>query len=442
MVDNCIFLSQKVRIMPNASQRKIIDDLIARARFIHNFAIKRFNDVIEKTGEVLNSDNLRNYYLAHRNEYEFLKGTFSTLENQVFKDIQKKIKINIYTLKKKKLNFKSVNNGGQSFYLSLKEFNIKEFPYKKHHYLQFDTLPSPIKIQNKMRFPTGIPLSVVIKKEYDKYYAGITFKLKREDYINSLTYKVEDTNKAIGIDLGAKQYITTSCGLNIECDRPLSKLLKREEFLNRALNRKVHPLCKGDTTPKSKNYIKYSKKLGKLHKKIHNIRQDNLNKISTFLVKNFGAICMEDLELQDLVKKKSFARLSHDLSFAELKNKIQYKGNFLGRTVVIADRFFPSSKRCVKCGHINSELKITDRIYRCEKCGFEIDRDFNAACNLFKYMKNITGWGTSKLTVDEINKLKADCEKYKIIHNFQPSVSNIKIPKTISEPSVQLDLTA
>ena len=64
MVDNCIFLSQKVRIMPNASQRKIIDDLIARARFIHNFAIKRFNDVIEKTGEILNSDNLRNYYLV------------------------------------------------------------------------------------------------------------------------------------------------------------------------------------------------------------------------------------------------------------------------------------------------------------------------------------------------------------------------------------------
>ena len=293
-----------------------------------------------------------------------------------------------------------------------------------------------------MRFPTGIPLSVVIKKEYDKYYAGITFKLKREDYINSLTYKVEDTNKAIGIDLGAKQYITTSCGLNIEADRPLSKLLKREAFLNRALNRKVHPLCKGDTTPKSKNYIKYSKKLGKLHKKIRNIRQDNLNKISTLLVKNFGAICMEDLELQDLVKKRSFARLSQDLSFAELKNKIQYKGNFLGRTVVIADRFFPSSKRCVKCGHINSELKITDRIYRCEKCGFEINRDLNAACNLFKYMKNITGWGTSKLTVDEMNKLKADCEKYKIIHNFQPSVSNIKMPKTISEPSVQLDFTA
>ena len=64
MVDNCIFLSQKVRIMPNASQRKIIDDLIARARFIHNFAIQRFNDVIEKTGEILNSDNLRNYYLV------------------------------------------------------------------------------------------------------------------------------------------------------------------------------------------------------------------------------------------------------------------------------------------------------------------------------------------------------------------------------------------
>ena len=151
---------------------------------------------------------------------------------------------------------------------------------------------------------------------------------------------------------------------------------------------------------------------------------------------------MEDLELQDLVKKRSFARLSQDLSFGDLRDKIQYKGNLLGRTVVIADRFFPSSKRCVKCGHINSELKITDRIYRCEKCGFEIDRDLNAACNLFKYMKNITGWGTSKLTVDEMNKLKADCEKYKIIHNFQPSVSNIKMPKTISEPSVQLDFTA
>ena len=98
-----------------------------------------------------------------------------------------------------------------------------------------------------------------------------------------------------------------------------------------------------------------------------------------------------------------------------MKNKCNSIPN---RIFVEADRFFPSSKRCIKCGNIKGDLNLNDRVYHCDSCGIAIDRDFNAACNLFKYMKNKIGFGTSKLTIAEKDKIINDCIKNDINYSF------------------------
>ena len=181
----------------------------------------------------------------------------------------------------------------------------------------------------------------------------------------------------------------------------------------------MHPRFKGDPTLKSNNYIKQTFKIASLHKRIKETRNDYLNKVASFLSRNFSAICMENLDIKEMQQKKAIAKAENDLAFFELEKKIKFKSDLFKHAFVLADRYYPSSKRCVKCGSIKEELSLKDRVYRCPSCGFEIDRDFNAACNLFKYMKKQIGWGTSKFTPIELDKLVNDCIKNKIVYYFQ-----------------------
>lgn len=173
------------------------------------------------------------------------------------------------------------------------------------------------------------------------------------------------------------------------------------------------------TYKKSNNYLKMQQKLAKFYLKALNKRENYSNKVTSVLVRNFDGICMEDLEIDNLMQKKFFSRKNNDIGFNNLKVLIKNKCNSIAdRVFVEAGKFYPSSKRCVKCGAIKNNLDLNDRIYRCDNCGVAIDRDFNAACNLFKYMKKKIGFGTSKLTIAEKDKIITDCIKNGINYSF------------------------
>ena len=113
-------------------------------------------------------------------------------------------------------------------------------------------------------------------------------------------------------------------------------------------------------------------KIASLHKRIKETRNDYLNKVASFLTRNFSAICMENLDIKEMQQKKGIAKAENDLAFFELEKKIKFKSDLFKHTFVLADRYYPSSKRCVKCGSIKEELSLKDRVYRCPSCGFEI----------------------------------------------------------------------
>ena len=179
----------------------------------------------------------------------------------------------------------------------------------------------------------------------------------------------------VGIDLGIITLATLSTREEIEGPKAHSKKLKQLRRLNKSLSRKQ----KG-----SKNRAKAKTKLARLHFKIANIRKDSLHKLTHKLATNFSFIGIEDLNVSGMVKNRCLARSISDMGWGEFKRQLLYKAEMTGAKVVLADRFFPSTKMCSSCCFIK-EISLSERTFRCADCGLVIKRDLNSAINLRNY---------------------------------------------------------
>ena len=169
---------------------------------------------------------------------------------------------------------------------------------------------------------------------------------------------------------------------NLKLTKKYEKKLKREQ-------RKLSRRCKlaKDSDKKlsdSKNYQKQKKKVAKIHNKIRNKRKDFVNKLSTKIINNHDIICIEDLNIKGMLKNHKVAKSISDVSWSEFVGQLEYKANWYGRKIIKVPTFYPSSKTCSSCGNIKETLKLSERIYHCECCGLEIDRDCNASINILR----------------------------------------------------------
>jgi len=161
-----------------------------------------------------------------------------------------------------------------------------------------------------------------------------------------------------------------------ENQKHLTKKLKQLRIEQRKLQR-----CKKG----SKNREKQRIKVATIHEKITNQRLDYIHKISYYLTENFDTICMEDLNIKGMMQNHKLARSIGEQGWNLLNSQLEYKCEWKGKNYIQIGRFEPSSKRCNCCGHINKELKLSDRVWVCENCKKEIDRDANAALNIRDY---------------------------------------------------------
>ena len=221
---------------------------------------------------------------------------------------------------------------------------------------------------------------------YDGLYWFVSVSIEVEDDINFLQ------TEGVGIDLGLKDLAVCSNGNtygNINKTKIVKKIEKKKRRLQRSVSRKYNMNQEGERYKKTSNIVKREKELLKLSKRLTNIRQNHLHQTTSEIIKRKPSfICIEDLIVSGMMKNKHLSKAIQQQSFYEFRRQIEYKAKWNDILVIIAERFFPSSKLCSCCGGIKKDLKLSDRIYQCD-CGNIIDRDYQASLNLKQYGENV-----------------------------------------------------
>lgn len=228
-----------------------------------------------------------------------------------------------------------------------------------------------VKMREERRFP-GCIQSTTVSRQADGWYISILVETDERLH--------QESTGVVGVDFGLKALATLSTGESIPGPKPHRRLDGRLRRLNRSLARKR----KG-----SANWKKAKTKLSRLHKRLADIREDALHKLSHHLTTQFDVIGIEDLNVKGMAANSRLARSVNDAGLRSLRTKIEYKAAMTGATVVVVDRWFPSSKTCSQCGQHHPEIVLGVETLRCE-CGLTIDRDLNAAINLANYAVSST----------------------------------------------------
>lgn len=222
-----------------------------------------------------------------------------------------------------------------------------------------------VRCKEDLRFD-GRVISATVSADADRWTLSVFFELPDVKRKNT-------ANRTVGVDLGLASFATFSDGTKVEAPKPLKANLKRLCRRSRRLSRKK----KGSNRRKAAKFA-----VARLHRRIRNIRRDFLHNLSTKVVRENQTIALEDLSVSNMQKNRKLSRAIADVGWHEFKRQIVYKAVLHGRTVYLADRFFPSSKTCAECGAKHDALTLADRTFKCPHCGHEADRDVNAAINL------------------------------------------------------------
>ena len=249
------------------------------------------------------------------------------------------------------------------------------------HNLRVQGLPEQIRMRENIRF-NGTAQSVSIKRRAGKWFASFLVELAETPPAKQTTAR----KPSVGVDLGLKVLAALSTGELIENPRPLRRKLR---LLKRPQRQQSRKHIKG-AKKQSKRYQIVSAKISRMHLKVANERADKQHKFTTNLVRRFDKIVIEDLAVGNLLKNRRLSRAIADAGWSTIRQQLTYKCKLAGVELVIAPRFFASSQTCSKCNHrLAVNLSLKNRTFNCPACGFESDRDLNAAVNLDNYQLSV-----------------------------------------------------
>ena len=382
-----ILKSYKVKLHPNKKQQTRLFQFAGTARFAYNWAIDKEKTAFENGNRFLSHYELRKEFTILRNneKYSCLKKISNNVTKQAIKDCVKAYE-NFFNGESKYPKYKSKRKGNFSFYQDPCKIKITST------HVKLESIATS-KRKNRQRL-NWIRLAEVGRIPVEEKYENPRISFDGLNWWFSVSVefkpeKVETTDETLGIDLGIKNLAVCSDGKiypNINKTKTVKKLKKKRRRLQRSISRKYLMNKKGESYCKTCNIIKSEKLLLRVHHRLKNIRQNYRHQITTEIIKRKPSlIVLEDLNVAGMMKNRHLSKAVQEQGFFEFRRQIEYKAQWTGITVIIADRFYPSSKICMKCGRVKKDLKISDRIYRCE-CGNEIDRDLQAAINLKRYI--------------------------------------------------------
>ena len=384
--------SIKIRLNPNNKQLTKLFQYAGCARFAYNWAISREEENHKQGNQFLSDMDLRKEFtqLKKLKEYKWLNEVSNNVTKQAIKDACNAYK-NFFKGQCKFPKFKSRKYSTPSFYQDNVQIKFTENHVKVEGF-------SMSKKQNKQKL-NWIKLCEKKKIPTDCKYLNPRFTYDGLYWYVSVSIEVDDntentlpSNEGIGIDLGIKDLAVCSDGntyKNINKTQKIKKLEKKKRRLQRSVSRRYNKNKNGDNYCKTNNIIKREKELLKIIKHLTNIRQNYLHQTTSEIIKRKPSfICIEDLNVSGMMKNRHLSEAIQQQGLYEFRRQIEYKAKWNNIPVIIADRFFPSSKMCSCCGHIKKDLKLSDRIYKCG-CGNIINRDFQASLNLKKYGENV-----------------------------------------------------
>ena len=372
--------SFKTEINPTEEQKARIRRTIGTCRYVYNFYLGH-NKALHDNGEKFMTGKdfslwLNNEYIPDNPDKTWIREVYS-------KAVKKSIEDGCTAFTrffKHQSDFPKFKKKGKS---DVKMYFVRNNPKDcqcERHRLKIPTL-GWVRIKEKGYIPTtkdGYMIrSGTVSVKAGRFYVSVLVEIPDVNIDNS-------SNEGIGIDLGLKDFAIISNGKtyrNINKSAGLKKLEKQLIREQRSLSRKYENLKKGESTQRA-NIQKQRLKVQKLHHKMDNIRTDYINKTIAEIVKTKPSyITIEDLNVKGMMKNRCLSKAVASQKFYEFRTRLKAKCDENGIELRVADRFYPSSKTCHHCGSVRKNLKLSDRIYRCE-CGYVADRDFNAALNL------------------------------------------------------------
>ena len=372
--------SFKTEINPTEEQKARIRRTIGTCRYVYNFYLGH-NKALHDNGEKFMTGKdfslwLNNKYIPDNPDKTWIREVYS-------KAVKKSIEDGCTAFTrffKHQSDFPKFKKKGKS---DVKMYFVRNNPKDcqcERHRLKIPTL-GWIRIKEKGYIPTtkdGYMIrSGTVSVKAGRFYVSVLVEIPDVNINNNL-------NEGIGIDLGLKDFAIISNGKtyrNINKSAGLKKLEKQLIREQRSLSRKYENLKKGESTQRA-NIQKQKLKVQKLHHKMDNIRTDYINKTIAEIVKTKPSyITIEDLNVKGMMKNRCLSKAVASQKFYEFRTRLKAKCDENGIELRVADRFYPSSKTCHHCGSVRKNLKLSDRIYRCE-CGYVADRDLNAALNL------------------------------------------------------------
>jgi len=389
----------KVQLLPNNKQNSLLFQSAGTARWAYNWALGKQIEHFENTGKLtkISDSTLRKELtqLKRTEDFKWLYNYSNNITKQAVKDLCGAID---------KFHFESKKNGYQyreSAIKSGRKLTFRDFKFFPRFKSKHKSEPAFYHDTEKIKFTkTHVQLEKLGKiklAENERIPINVKYSNPRITFdglnwflsvgIEQVESVSNQYSEPIGIDLGIKATAIISDNRefkNINKTKRVKKATKRLKRLQRRASKQYLKLKKGQE--KSKNLIKLETRIRKTHKRLKDIRTNYTHQITAALVKTKPKfIVIEDLNVSGMLKNRHLSKAIQQQNFYEFRRQLTYKAQFNNIELIIAPRFFPSSKTCSHCGHVHKQLNLSDRVFKCPACSFEINRDLQAAQNLLAY---------------------------------------------------------